>query len=411
MLLEHLLHPTRPETGEPSVHDVRIASALPEPRVGPSCDRSVESTRGDEAVRAGEPLAEASKIRGIGGRPSCQASEAGIRGWQGSSQRTLSSWIRKSTLGLNLHSLDTRFVLFCSNHPQGLTAQLWKVAKQWKTHREAGKVHMSLRVTVAMFILGQIKQQAEALRLKAQSEELVDSEALWLKAWSYLSWDTQSKQNVRNEEATPVDHGTMLLQLNRLLTLIPQDNVLHRFHSSGDRVHHGYWSEDGSRPGSLHHPALLQPTLCHTDCVDEHAPGQASAVHPGQSYSASDRQAVCQMRLENHSNTCYMNAFLTAWMSYSWPLKHPALFMCRLARVCWLCLRPVAPSMSYESYVTRCGLKALVTGRTLTHYMTLLSLPPSRHRSCPLTACACCGSLVLPPSRAMQSFWALTSPP
>eukprot|EP00439_Symbiodinium_sp_Y106_P080231 s445_g19.t1 len=122
-----------------------------------------------------------------------------------------------------------------------LTAQLWKVAKQWKTHREAGKVHMSLRVTVAMFILGQIKQQAEALRLKAQSEELVDSEALWLKAWSYLSWDTQSKQNVRNEEATPVDHGTMLLQLNRLLTLIPQDNVLHRFHSSGDRVHHGYW--------------------------------------------------------------------------------------------------------------------------------------------------------------------------
>ena len=92
-------------------------------------------------------------------------------------------------------------------------------------------MHMSLRVTMAMFILGQIKQQAEALRLKAQSEELVDSEALWLKAWSYLSWDTQSKQNVRNEEATPVDHGTMLLQLNRLLTLIPQDNVLHRFHS------------------------------------------------------------------------------------------------------------------------------------------------------------------------------------
>ena len=63
------------------------------------------------------------------------------------------------------------------------------MAKQWKTHREARKVHMSLRVTMAMFILGQIKQQAEALRLKAQSEELMDSEALWLtkeKAWSYL---------------------------------------------------------------------------------------------------------------------------------------------------------------------------------------------------------------------------------
>ena len=128
MLLEHLLHPTRPETGEPSLHDVRVASALPEPR-------------------------------GIGGRPSCQASEAGIRGWQGqgSSQRTLSSWIHRSAAqptsqqelqmlrqiiaalcklclrqvdALNLHSLETRFFLFCSNHPQGLPAQLWKVAKQ-----------------------------------------------------------------------------------------------------------------------------------------------------------------------------------------------------------------------------------------------------------------------------------------
>ena len=58
--------------------------------------------------------------------------------------------------------------------------------------------------------------------------------------------------------------------------------------------------------------SFSQLSLCHTDCVDEHAPGQ-------------DRQAVCQMRLENHSNsnTCYMNAFLTAWGS--WPLKHPAL--------------------------------------------------------------------------------------
>ena len=62
---------------------------------------------------------------------------------------------------LNLHSLDTRLVLFCSNHEQGLPSQLWKVAKQWKTHKEAGKVNMSLQVTMAMYILGQIKQRAD----------------------------------------------------------------------------------------------------------------------------------------------------------------------------------------------------------------------------------------------------------
>ena len=61
---------------------------------------------------------------------------------------------------LNLHSLDTRLILFCSNHEQGLPSQLWKVAKHWKTHKEAGKVSMSLRVTMAMHILSQIKQQA-----------------------------------------------------------------------------------------------------------------------------------------------------------------------------------------------------------------------------------------------------------
>ena len=48
-----------------------------------------------------------------------------------------------STDALNLHSLDTRLILFCSNHAQGIPTQLWRVAKQRKTHKEAGKVNMS----------------------------------------------------------------------------------------------------------------------------------------------------------------------------------------------------------------------------------------------------------------------------
>ena len=79
---------------------------------------------------------------------------------------------------LNLHSLDTRLILFCSKHE--------------------GKVSMSLRVTMAMYIPGQIKQQAEALHLRALTEELEEPESIWLtkNQWSYLTWDAQSKKHM-----------------------------------------------------------------------------------------------------------------------------------------------------------------------------------------------------------------------
>ena len=178
---------------------------------------------------------------------------------------------------------------------------------------------------MAMYILGQIKQQAEALHLRA----------LWLtkeNAWTYLTWDAQSKQHVRNDEATPLAHSTILQRLDRLhctpssgqrASSIPLVATSHGdLRHSGYCVHHGYRPENGSSPGGLHHSPFSQPAVGDTDRVYEHAPGQAPEIHPGQSHPASDRQAVGQMRLENH---CYLNAFLTAWMWGSRPYKHPAL--------------------------------------------------------------------------------------
>ena len=171
---------------------------------------------------------------------------------------------------LNLHSLDTRLVLFCSNHEQGLPSQLWKVAKQWKTHKEAGKVHMSLRVTMAMYILGQIRQRAEALHLRAQTEDLEEPESTWLtkNQWSYLLWDAQAKKHMFNADAEPVEHAQVIKNIDRLLQLLPRDNVLHRFHSlrplteTSDAPVIAFIMDVGLRAESAQEAYTLLRTLC-----------------------------------------------------------------------------------------------------------------------------------------------------
>ena len=86
---------------------------------------------------------------------------------------------------------------------------------------------------MAMYILSQIKQRAEALHLRAQTEELQEPESLWMtkNQWSYLSWDAQAKKHIYNADAEPMEHEQVIKTIDCLHQLLPLGNVLHRFHS------------------------------------------------------------------------------------------------------------------------------------------------------------------------------------
>ena len=135
---------------------------------------------------------------------------------------------------INIPNLDTRLVLFCANYEDGLPSQLWRVAKRWKLNREANKVTMSLRVTMGMYILGQVKQGAKALYEKAQTSSLEPQQSIWFsqdRVWNYLTWNAQTKKHTVNTEVDPMSHDKVMEAIERLLELLPTGNVVHRLHS------------------------------------------------------------------------------------------------------------------------------------------------------------------------------------
>ena len=274
MLLEGILFPDRPSAGEPSIRDVRSAAfSVP---VGGSLIRGTadESYERDENVL--RPSSDGGNGRhGIGASTEqWQTTEAGQerravrespeepewpgkgegqskgrfpRGSEGQTGRmqsqksellllqqmvaSLCRLILRHEDALTLQALDTRFVIFCSNHEQGLPGKLWKVAKIWRDKKEKQQVTMSLRVTMGMYIVGEVIKRAEEC-LANSKEEMIQN--LWLteqESWNYLLWDSNAKTHKIDASKDPLPHRQALQDLHRLEELLPLPNVVHRLHS------------------------------------------------------------------------------------------------------------------------------------------------------------------------------------
>ena len=134
---------------------------------------------------------------------------------------------------LNLQALDTRHILFCNNNPDGTPARLWKVAKAWKDLREKGQATMALRQALAHALFSEVKNRI-ALAVQDESQKTQAIERGWLTpelAWNYLQWDNKEQKHFINEENDPIPHPEAIRLLDRLLFLISQPGVLHRFHA------------------------------------------------------------------------------------------------------------------------------------------------------------------------------------
>ncbi|CAE7700562.1 unnamed protein product, partial [Symbiodinium necroappetens] len=139
-----------------------------------------------------------------------------------------------TTKTLSISTPWTRFVLFCSNHghDQGLPPNVWRVAKLWRIHQEAGKVNMSLRA-MGLFILGEIKKCAEVVykdkQTKAQTNHCLNE----MGQWDYLYRDPSEKKHKRNSDIPTIGREKVMemLTLLGLEELLPSPNVVHRLHS------------------------------------------------------------------------------------------------------------------------------------------------------------------------------------
>ena len=213
---------------------------------------------------------------------------------------------------------------------------------------------------------------------------LQEPESTWLtkNQWSYLLWDAQAKKHMFNADAEPMEHAQVIKNIDRLHRLLPQDNVLHRFHSlrplteASDAPVIAFIMDVGLRAEAAQEAYTLLRTVCQlsvTHGVDESPSGQASTVNLGQSHPSTARQAVGQMRLANSSNVCYMNAFLTAWMWSSWSIQHPALQVHAQARPGIDAMLEARRPFMFSA--TRYGRRSYVIGRIRICSMMWRSLP------------------------------------
>ena len=123
-------------------------------------------------------------------------------------------------------------------------------------------------------------------------------------------------------------------------------------------------------------------------CLPEHSAGSTSTFGTSQPRSTADRQVVLAFRLVNSSNTCYMHAFLTAWLWSSWPYQSPMQQVSDSARECLISL------LEAPQPYTILDVPCFVLGRIHRSNMILRSSPMLQRRPCPLTVCSTRGSLV-----------------
>ena len=418
-----ILHPSRPDTGEPSRHDVRHASSLLEPQLGES-GPVAEPHRGDAALLrlrqsgatgslshgagTGESVAEASP-GGDYRRSPHQTSQAGVgcRKGEGTSQSTLSSWIRPSLPGASSAGSTNQQPRAPASTPGDIcslqTLPSARGCSQSPLPRHSPcplLLQPRARPSLSAVESGQAMEdpqgggQGQYVSTSHDGDVypwpdqatsgLQEPESTWLtkNQWSYLLWDAQAKKHMFNADAEPMEHAQVIKNIDRLHRLLPQDNVLHRFHSlrplteASDAPVIAFIMDVGLRAEAAQEAYTLLRTVCQlsvTHGVDESPSGQASTVNLGQSHPSTARQAVGQMRLANSSNVCYMNAFLTAWMWSSWSIQHPALQVHAQARPGIDAMLEARRPFMFSA--TRYGRRSYVIGRIRICSMMWRSLP------------------------------------
>ena len=81
----------------------------------------------------------------------------------------------------------------CSSAPitnKACPGKLWKVAKRWRDKKEKQQVNMSLRVTMGMYIVGEVIKRAEEC-LANSKEEMIQN--LWLTEHFGMQKDSQDR--------------------------------------------------------------------------------------------------------------------------------------------------------------------------------------------------------------------------
>ena len=276
---------------------------------------------------------------------------------------------------LALQALDTRFVLFCSNHEQGLPGKLWKVAKRWREKKEKQQVNMSLRVTMGMYIVGEVIKRAEEC-LANSKEEMIQN--LWLTALLELSTlgcrskDSQdrpqqgSASSSSGPQGPPSPGGASPSTEGGAppaLASSPDGDL----RGLCDSLRHGHRAPSRCGSGGIH-PAEISQPVCHYPAgLIQRSPGQVSAVRFGGPHSSNRSRSYPRVEASQRFATHQTCAMLILFSVHGCgAVGHLPILTCRsLYRIDRLFVFCFRPRLQYACPTSGAGLTSHVLGRNL----------------------------------------------
>ena len=130
---------------------------------------------------------------------------------------------------------DVGFIAFADTSSLGCVELLQGVLKAWQAQFEAGTVKTALKTILAMSMMKDLKERAEAILRDEEKLQrcltvgwAVETETGLNPAWIYQTWDSKEKKQVRSE-APPLKHTEALHLVDVLLENLPREGVLTRF--------------------------------------------------------------------------------------------------------------------------------------------------------------------------------------
>ncbi|CAE7725871.1 unnamed protein product [Symbiodinium sp. CCMP2592] len=132
---------------------------------------------------------------------------------------------------------DSGFMLYLDTQGFGMTRELYTISQEWKEKKNATppQVTQSLRVTLLTALLASMKIKMAAA-LQPERRSTLEKHG-WVTpgdppSWAYLRWNPTTEQQEIDPSRPPLLHQDAVTTINAIFGIIPQDNVLHKFHGT-----------------------------------------------------------------------------------------------------------------------------------------------------------------------------------
>ena len=130
---------------------------------------------------------------------------------------------------------DTSFMLYLDTRNITITRTLYDISQSWRKKKEEGAVNQSLRVTLIICMLTEMRTKMDMV-LREDFRPTLERHGWITKvnppSWAYLKWNTERQESEVDAIKTPIPHEEVKQSITRIFELITVEGMLMKFHGT-----------------------------------------------------------------------------------------------------------------------------------------------------------------------------------